>query len=85
MPARRLEYTAVLRADFFDISISDLEGNVVDTSLTVEWLFSRHVGIALGTASTRIDIQDTGDDPYKVEWDQSSFLAYLPFSFIEPS
>ncbi len=69
------------RADFLDLQISGLEGNLLDTSVLIEWYFSDHVGIGVGSNTTEIEIRDTGSDPFSVDYRQSGLLGYFAFVF----
>jgi hypothetical protein len=72
-----------LKADFLDLQIDDLDGKVIDTTFLIEWYFSRHVGVGVGTNGTDIDIRDEGDDPFTIDYSVSGLMAYFTFSFGE--
>lgn len=69
------------RADFLDVEVGDLEVSLLDTRLLIEWYFSRHVGFGVGTNSTEIQVRDTGDDPFSVDYLQRGLLGYFTFAF----
>jgi hypothetical protein len=70
-----------VKADFFDLSVSGFEGHLVDTAIGIDWYFSRHVGIGLLSNVTNINIKDTGEDPFNVEYRQSGLVGYFTFVF----
>lgn len=70
-----------LNADFMNIEAADIEGRLVDTTILFEWYFTKNFGIGVGTNTTDIEVKDTGDDPFSVDYRQSGFLGYLTFAF----
>lgn len=68
-------------ANLLDLEVSDVEGRVVDTALTFEWFFSEHVGVGVGLNTASIEIRDTSETPYIVEYRQSGILAHLSVAF----
>lgn len=64
-----------------NLDVSDLEGRVGDTRGTVEWFFSRHVGVGVGISRTSIEVRDTGNDPYRVEYSYGGFVAHFSAAF----
>ena len=70
-----------LSANYFSLEVSDFEGNITDTVIQFEWLFSRYVGVGVAVNGTIIDVEDTGDDPFSVKYDQSGLVAFLTFGF----
>ena len=71
----------LLKADFLKLEVGDLEGNVLDTRVLLEWYFSKHFGLGVGTNTTEIEIKDVGDDPFSVDYRQSGFLGYVTVAF----
>ncbi len=69
------------KADFLKLEVGDIEGNVLDTRILIEWYFSHHFGVGVGTNTTEIEIRDVGDDPFSVDYRQSGFLGYLTLAF----
>ena len=76
---RRLHFLASV--DFFDVTISDFEGNLLDASFGIEWYFSRHAGFGIGTNTTNIDVRKTGGESYKIDYTQSGLVGYFTFTF----
>jgi hypothetical protein len=76
---RRLHFLASV--DFFDLTVSEFEGNLLDATFSLEWYFARHVGIGVGTNTTMIDVRKTGKDPYNVDYRQSGVVGYITFTF----
>ena len=70
-----------LKADLMDLSLGDLEGNLIDTIVGVEWYFSRHVGIGLVNNSTNIEVKDTSDNPWAIDYKQQGWVGYFTFVF----
>ncbi len=70
-----------VHADFFDLSLSDLEGKLVNTSINLDWYFARHVGLGIGLDITDISYQDTGTDPFIVDFRQSGLTGHLLLVF----
>lgn len=60
-----------------NLDVGDIEGSVSDTRGTVEWFFTRHVGFGAGVTNTNIEVQDTGEDPFRVEYDYGGFVFYF--------
>ena len=71
----------LLKTDFLRLEVGDLEGNVLDTRVLIEWYFSRHFGLGVGSNATEIEIRDVGDDPFSVDYRQSGFLGYVTLAF----
>jgi hypothetical protein len=71
-----------LRASFLNLDVGDFLGRVVDTGATLDWFFSKHVGIGVGTNTSDIQFESTGGDtPFRVAYRQSGFTGYLSFGF----
>jgi hypothetical protein len=67
--------------NFFDLSVGDYEGRIVDTTLLFEWYFTRHFGVGGGTNGTDIRVKDSSEDPFSVDYDISGLMAYLTFNW----
>jgi hypothetical protein len=70
-----------LKADLLDLHAGDLEGTVLDTTIGVEWYFSEHAGVGLLSNTMDIDVKDTGDNPWNIEYKQRGWVAYVTFVF----
>jgi len=70
-----------MKAEFLDLDVGDFEGKVTDTTLLFEWYFFRHAGVGVGVNKSDIDIRNTGDDPFLIDFSQSGFVGYFSFAF----
>lgn len=70
-----------LEANFMRFVVGDIEGRLVDTSVRLDWYFTRHVGIGGGFNATSIEYDERGENPVKVDYRQSGFLGYLTLVF----
>ena len=68
-----------IKPEFFDLEVGDFEGRFIETRWTLDWYFSRHVGIGGGYNSTDLQFSDTGDSPFNVDYRYSGLLIYLSF------
>jgi len=66
-----------VRADFFDLDVSDYSGRIVDTSVFFNYFVTRHIGLGLGSNTTDIDVRNDGENPWRVEYKQSGFVGNL--------
>lgn len=66
-----------LRAQFFDLSVGDYSGRLIDTSFSFDYYFTRHFGIGLGGNTNDIRYENMGDKPYTVDYSQSGLIWYL--------
>jgi hypothetical protein len=69
------------KAEWLNLDVGDLEGKVTGTAIGVEWNFHRHVGVGLSATSFQVELRDTGDDPYLLDFEQSGFLIYATGAF----
>jgi hypothetical protein len=70
-----------VKADLIDLDVGDFEGKLTDTTVLLEWYFSRHVGVGLGVNRADIDVRDAGEDPFLIDLSQSGVLGYVSFAF----
>jgi hypothetical protein len=78
----RLELQTYVR--LFYLSYEDvLKGGMRESTMRLQWHFTKHVGAAVGYDSTivRLKEYDTGDYDAKFSYDISGFSAYLTFAF----
>jgi hypothetical protein len=66
-------------ASWLDLEVGDLEGQVTQTHLSFEWLFTRRFALGGALNGGDISVRDTGDEPYVVDFDQSGFYVFLSF------
>ena len=59
------------------LDVGDIEGRVSDTRGTVEWFFLKNFGVGGGVTNTNIEVQETGEDPFRVEYDYGGFVFYF--------
>jgi hypothetical protein len=67
---------ALFRADMGDWSL-----RLLDSRITFDYFFSRHVGLGFGINGTDIDVTRSGSDPFGVDYRQSGLLVYLSLGF----
>jgi hypothetical protein len=70
-----------LNANLLDLSLGDLEGTVLDTSIGVEWYFSEHAGVGLMSNTMNIDVRNNGDSPWSIDYKQRGWVGYFTFVF----
>jgi hypothetical protein len=70
-----------MRAEFFDISVGDYTGRVVDTQVLLDYFVSRRVGLGVGFNTIDINVQRKGDQPFRVGYKQTGLLGYVSFVF----
>jgi len=76
--------TVILRmsAGFLNLDLSDFEGRYLTTSVTVDWIFSRHFGLGAGLTRSDLDFADTGgQNPYDVEYRLGGPTLYISLVF----
>lgn len=65
-----------------DIKVRDFTGKYMESRFTLEWYFYKHLGIGIGSSATSIDFRNASpDDPFRVTYDYSGYLAYLSIVF----
>ena len=70
-----------VKADLLNLDTGDLEGRLLDTTVGVEWYFSRHVGVGLLSNSTSIEVKSLGTNPWSVDYSQRGWVGYFTFVF----
>lgn len=70
-----------MQAEFLDLDTGDFAGRLVDSSITFEYYFSKHIGIGFGTNTTDIRFENSGTDPYSVDYRQSGLVWYVSAVF----
>jgi len=68
-------------AGFFDLDVSDFDGRLVETRGTIDWFFTRHIGIGGGVEGSDINFADNGTDPLLLQIQGSSWIFYLSGAF----
>ena len=59
------------------LDVGDIEGRVSDTRGTVEWFFTKHVGVGGGVTNTSIEVKDNSDSPYRVDYNYGGFVFHI--------
>jgi len=68
--------------NYLDVSIDKYSGNILDTRITFDYFFSRHVGIGGGMSATSLEVSSDDEvNPWKVEYGYSGFVIYLGLVF----
>jgi hypothetical protein len=72
---------------FFNIESGDIEGRYLDFRWTLDFYFSKHVGIGAGYEATDLRFENSNDHSTHVQYRYSGVLAYLAFvgGKMEPS
>jgi hypothetical protein len=70
-----------LSAGFLDLDIDKYDGRFLETRVTIDWFFSRHWGVGAGLGSTDVRVINTGDNPYRFEYQYDGILLFLSASY----
>jgi hypothetical protein len=70
-----------LEASFLDLETGSIEGRFQDTRGTLDFYFSKHVGIGLGFNTVALEFQDSGTDPFNIDYSYGGVLLYLGISY----
>lgn len=68
-------------AGFFDISVDDFEGGLIETRLTIDYFFNKTIALGAGLEGSDIDFRDRGDDPLSIIVKETSAIFYLGLAF----
>ncbi len=66
--------------DYFEIDESDVEGQVIDILVGVEYQAWEKVGLGLGYNDVSIDVEDT-EDKDELDWEYDGFFGYARYTF----
>ena len=66
-----------LHAAFLSLNVDDYSGRVTDSGFSLEYYFLRNFGVGFGAATTDIQVDKTGEDPWSVGYRQGGFTFYL--------
>ena len=69
------------KLDYLDFDTGDIEGNLTETLMGIDWFFVEHVGVGAGILGTRLEFKDRSGDPLTVDYRQNGIMAYLATSF----
>jgi hypothetical protein len=70
-----------LSGELLDLSIGDIEGRFLDIRATMDFYFTRNVGIGIGLNQTSLEYQNRGDNPLRVNYEYGGILFYLSLAF----
>ena len=71
-----------MNAGFLDLNIGDIEGRYLNTSVTVDYIITRHFGLGGGFTRQDVDVSNTGgDNPYTVEYRVGGPTLYFSLVF----
>jgi hypothetical protein len=69
-------------AGFLNLNVGDFEGRYLITSVSIDWIFTKHFGLGAGLSRSDVSFKNTGgDNPYNIEYRLGgpSFYASLVF------
>ena len=67
-------------ASFLDVDVGDWDVRILDTRFTVDWYFSKRVGIGGGLAATDVNVGNSGpDDRFFAAYEYSGGIIYVSF------
>ena len=64
-------------AGFFRLDLDDIEGRLIETRLTLDYFFTKHLGVGLGLEGSDISYRERDDEPLFVDVSQSSVVLYV--------
>jgi hypothetical protein len=70
-----------LAAGFFDLDIDDYDGRYLEIRASIDWFFARHWGLGFGLGNTDVRVVNSGDNPYRFDYQYDGFLLYLSASY----
>jgi len=65
------------RAAFFDLSIGDHSGRLLDTGINLDWYFNQHFGIGVGFDGVDLRYENAGENPVRIDYQFSGLLFYF--------
>jgi hypothetical protein len=67
-------------ASFLDVDVGDWDAKILDTRFTVDWYFSKRVGIGGGIAASDVKVANSSpDDRFFAKYEYSGGIIYLSF------
>jgi hypothetical protein len=72
-----------VRSDWFNLEIDTFDGTLLDTQFTAEWWITPVFALGAGINGTRIDVANSGTDPWRFEYNQAGLVGYIAFAFGE--
>jgi hypothetical protein len=71
-----------MNAGFLDLNISDIEGRYLTTSVTVDYIITKHFGLGGGFVRQNVDVSNLGaDNPYTIEYRVGGPTLYFSLVF----
>jgi hypothetical protein len=71
-----------MSAGFLNLDIGDIEGRYLTTSVTVDYIITKHFGLGGGITRQDVDVSNTGDDnPYLIEYRVGGPTLYFSLVF----
>ena len=71
-----------MNAGILNLDVGDIEGRYLNTSVTVDYIITRHFGLGGGFTRQDVDVSDTGpDNPYAVEYRLGGPTLYFSLVF----
>jgi hypothetical protein len=71
-----------MNAAFLNLDIGDFEGRYLTTSVTVDYIFTKHFGLGGGFTRQDLDFSNTGgDNPYTIEYRVGGPALYFSLVF----
>jgi hypothetical protein len=67
--------------DVLDLTIGDLDGHINQSKTTVQWFFIKNLSAGVGITTNNIDVRDTGDNPWRVDYRYGGFTVFLGAAF----
>ena len=70
-----------MRASSLRLNVSNIEGRFLDSRLTVDFYFTKHVAIGVGVNNTTLEYMDNGTNPIRIDYRYGGLVTYLGLSF----
>jgi len=70
-----------LNAGAFDVDVGDVSARVIDTGFSLDYFFSRHWGIGIGSNYTQISYSDDSTPRVAIDYSQDVLRGYVSFVF----
>jgi len=71
-----------MSAGFLYLDVMDFEGRYLSTSVTVDYIFTKHFGLGGGFTRQNLDFSSAGgDNPWKIEYQVDGPTLYISLVF----
>jgi hypothetical protein len=75
-------WIAHVTARYLDVTISDIEGRILNLNLSTEYSFTKHVGVGAALALFEVSVRRNGVVFYNtMTYEYSGLQAYLAFTY----